>query len=153
MICSVPHTGTRTLIKHLGVHEEAFLHYGRHDDVIAKLDEHIHFPIRDPLAVTITWRILKRNRNIANYNDTFDEFRRWDLAIKHLKTVPHTIYKMEDLPVLDGISPRDHLHKLYQEKNIKEIRTRMEDFDFLCDWIKDREDFFTPYYGKFWWNN
>lgn len=149
MICSVPHTGTRTLIKHLGVSEESYLHYGRHDDAIAKLDEHIHFPIRDPLAVTITWRVMTRNRGIANYGDPYDEFRMWDCAIKHLKTVSHTIYKIEDLPILDGISPRDHLHQVYKDRDIKELRKILPEFDYLCDWIKDK-DLFCLYYDLWW---
>lgn len=149
MIVSVPHTGTRTLAKHLGMD---YMHYGHSDMAIAKLDEHIHFPIRDPLAVTISWRIGERPQGIKNGDhrrDEFDEFRRWDMAIKHLKTVPHTIHKIEDLPVLEGISRRRPIHQAYKDRDMERIKQLLPEFDYLKRWIKDK-DFFCLYYDLWW---
>jgi hypothetical protein len=61
-VLSVPHTGSRTLLEHLGVRWEdaasdgRLLHFG-YDDVriMALGDAHVQIPIRDPIQTLASW--------------------------------------------------------------------------------------------------
>jgi hypothetical protein len=88
-VVSVPHTGTRSLARSLGVMQ--FYHFGQNDRDIANLS-HFHFPMRDPLATSLSWRGYQLDR------DSFDEFRRWELAIAWMADHDHTVHMIEDYP-------------------------------------------------------
>lgn len=95
---SVPHSGTRTLVKSLGNTSSPrgdWLHFDYDDgllDTVAS-ELHMHIPIRHPMDVAASW--ARRDKLvldlIAAYDSMFDRL-----------SDPHTIYRIEDLPVLEG---------------------------------------------------
>lgn len=97
VVCSVPHSGTRTLVEHLGLKDSPrgfWLHFGYDDALLKKhKDLHLHIPLRHPHAVAASWARRGKNidRLLAAYHSMF----------AHL-TRPHTVHKMELLPTLAG---------------------------------------------------
>jgi len=59
---------------------------------------HLHIPVRDPAAVAASW--ARRGKNVDAlvhaYRVMFESLSR-----------PHTLHRIEDLPVLDGGDDRD----------------------------------------------
>ena len=146
MIISVPHTGTRTLGKVLG--QTDFKHFCQNEGDFEGRDYHIDFPIRDPLATTISWRSYQCDRT------DMDEFRRWDAAIAYLKDKPHTVHRMEDHPVLEGKSADDTWWKEALRNHDIDALKKLPEVVYLFEWIKQPHvaDFFRPHYPEgFWW--
>ncbi len=147
MIVSVPHTGTRTLQRVLG--EVQLWHFGQNEAQFEAIDEHIDFPIRDPLATSISWRSFQSDR------DDMGEFDRWDRAIAYLKDRPHTVHRMEDHPVLEGQSGQ---HTWWQKAKIDhdlDALKKLPEIEYLLEWIERPEvwAFFKPHYPEgFWWH-
>lgn len=146
MIVSVPHTGTRTLERVLGVGQ--FYHFGQNEGDFEKIDELIHFPIRDPLATSLSWRSYQINR------DDMGEFPRWEKAIACLKRRSHKVYRIEDYPVLEGRSSETHWWKqAYKNRDIKSLKS-LPEVRYLLEWIEQPEiaAFFEKHYPEgFWW--
>lgn len=145
MIVSVPHTGTRSLQLHLK--EATIYHFCQNEGDFESIREHIDFPIRDPLATSLSWRSYQTDRT------DYDEFRRWNAAIDYLNDYEpgHTIHVMEDLPVLEGQSnPRLWYKKSYIEHDLTALK-KLPEVQALLDWYPTAEGFFRPHYGEFWW--
>lgn len=146
MILSVPHTGTRTLMRVLG--ETQFWHFGQNEGDFEHLDRHIDFPIRDPLATSISWRCYQCDRT------DMDEFRRWELAMAHLKGRDVTIHRIEDHPVLEGKSSNDWWWKKALANRDLDALKKLPEVEYLLSWYPTVEDFWRPHYpGGFWWQN
>ena len=100
VVVSVPHSGTRTLVEHLGLGGNSprgrWLHFGYDMDEpkIRSGKYHLHIPIRHPLEVTKSW--ARRDKKVAGLITAYTSM------FEHIRTQQHTIYKMEDLPKLDG---------------------------------------------------
>lgn len=127
--------------------ETSFFHFCQNEGDFEHRDEHIDFPIRDPLATSISWRCYQSDRQ------DMDEFRRWEAAIAYLKDKPHTIHKIEDLPVLDGQSSNDFWWKKALNDHDLNALKKLPEVEYLLYWIKkpEIEEFFKPHYGDFWW--
>jgi hypothetical protein len=144
-VVSVPHTGTRSLARSLGVMQ--FYHFGQNEADIAKLS-HFHFPMRDPLATSLSWRSYHTDRT------NFDEFRRWSLAIAWLADHDHTIHMIEDYPNLEGrSSERLWWKRAYKCWDIDAL-LELPEVEYLLEWITipSVQSFFLQYYPEgFWW--
>lgn len=145
MIISVPHTGTRTLQKVLGV--ATILHFGQDESGFNQMDEHIDFPIRDPLATSLSWKSYQCDRT------DMDEFRRWEAAIAYLAEHEHTIHRMEDYPVLRGKMDDSTWWKQAAINHDLDTLKKLPEVEYLLRWYKRPEvsGFFRPHYGEFWW--
>ena len=144
MIVSVPHTGTRTLQRWLG--ETQLWHFGQCELAFEPLWEHIDFPIRCPLATSLSWRAFQSERT------DMGEFHRWELAIKYLGNYEPgvTIHVIEKLPVLEGKSSDSWFRQAYLDHDIDALR-KLPEVEYLLGWYPSVEEFFKPHYGEFWW--
>lgn len=146
MICSVPHTGTRTLQRVLG--ETGLFHFGQNEGQFVPIREHIDFPIRDPLATSLSWRSYNCDR------DDMGEFPRWEKAIAYLADYEPgvTVHRMEDYPVLEGKSGETTWWQQALKNHDLDALRKLPEIQYLIDdWYPRHEDFFKPYYGDFWW--
>lgn len=106
VVCSVPHSATRSLVKHLGFERNSprghWLHFGYclDDPVLHKY--HLHIPIRNPMEVARTWG--RQAKNIEGL------LKAYESMFYHLN-IEHTLYKMEDMPRLDGLNDAPELRK------------------------------------------
>jgi len=147
VIVSVPHTGTRTLGLILG--ETSFWHFCQNENDFEALRRHIDFPIRDPLATSISWRANQSNR------EDMDEFRRWDKAIEYLSDYEpgYTIHVMENYAVLDGASGMDWWFKQAVLNHDLDALKELPEVRYLLEWYPTVEWFFKPHYPEgFWWH-
>ena len=143
MIYSVPHTGTRSLMHSLG--ETDFKHFGQNEPDFK--DEHIDFPVRDPLATSISWRSFQKDRG------DMDEFRRWELAIDYLKDKDVTYHVVEELPKTEGDSGPYWAKDAYRAQDLEKLK-ELPEVLYLLEWMQRGEvkDFFARFYPKgFWW--
>ena len=145
MIVSVPHTGTRTLMQVLG--ETQCYHFCQNELEFQHFDRHIDFPIRDPLATSISWRCYQSDR------EDMDEFRRWEAAMLYLGDRPHTVHVIEKHPVLDGESSMDFWWKQALAKHDLTALKKLPEVQYLLEWYPKVEGFFKPHYPEgFWWH-
>lgn len=137
VVCSVPHSGTRTLVDYLpGICHNSprgfWLHFG-YDDALLKRhkDLHLHIPVRDPRSVAASWARRGKNidRLVTAYTSMFAHFDR-----------EHTVYKMETLPMLDGVDDWDR--ELHGNTRVSSYVDRLQ-----VDVIQPHLEFFTEYYG------
>jgi len=146
MIVSVPHAGTRTLQRVLG--EATIFHFCQNEADFVPIREHIDFPIRCPLATSLSWR--------ANQSDRTDmgEFDRWEKAIAYLSDYSpgHTVHVMERLPVLEGMSSPELWYKKAYVDHDLDVLKRLPEVRYLLEWYPSVEAFFKPHYGEFWWH-
>jgi len=165
VIVSVPHTGTRTLVEVL--HEPVILgrpqrilngqkhfHFDQHESLYFDRKEHIHFPLRDPLATSLSWRAQGVNRLHGRRGnvEVYDEFRCTDVAIDYLMNYEHgwTGHIMEELPVLKGQSKPTWYKEAYKARDLEALMELPETIELL-KWYPSAKHFFEPFYGKFWW--
>ena len=147
MIVSVPHSGTRSLQAHLNV--ATIFHFCQNEGDFEPIREHIDFPIRDPLATSLSWRANQSDRT------DYDEFRRWNAAIDYLSDYEpgHTIHVMEKLPVVEGMSdPHLWYKRSYLNHDLTALK-KLPEVQYLIDWYPTVESFFRPHYGEFWWQS
>lgn len=149
MIISVPHTGTRTLAQVLG--ETSFHHFLQNERDFEGKHDHVDFPIREPLATTLSWRSYQSDRT------DMGEFRRWEAAIAYLSKHPHTIHKIEQHPVLDGQSGNDTWWKVaYRDRDIEALK-QLPEVEYLLEWFERPEicGFFEQHYcpEELWWRS
>lgn len=123
---SVPHSGTRTLVEHLGervnllnqgIRDGRWWHFGSHDDNLRRYKVGtVHIPIRHPLAVAASWahRTAAGNRTGDPKTNMVKRYRKMFefLADPHLAIEFH---RMEDLPVLQGKDEHDYCSELVPE--------------------------------------
>lgn len=102
VVASVPHSGTRTLVKHLGLDKNSprgrWLHFDFDEPLIKKHKPHMHIPVRHPMDVAASW--ARRGKSLDKL------LRAYASMFVHLH-LDHTIHKVEDLPTLDGGEDRD----------------------------------------------
>lgn len=110
VVISVPHSGSRSLLRHLhntyeGPERETgpwhIYHFGQHDEDIECFEGHADIPVRDPAAVMASW--LKRGKSLR---DLFEAMERMAAYRK-----PHTVHRTEDLPLVIGHVPGGELHR------------------------------------------
>lgn len=137
VVCSVPHSGTRTLVVHLGIGKNSpagrWMHFGYADDEvrIASGKYHLHIPVRHPMVVASSWARRGKNldRLISAYMCMFAHLHR-----------PHTLHRMEDLPVLAGGDDHDRLVR--GDTLVAEYRERV-----MEEIVKPNHDWFIRRYG------
>lgn len=149
MIVSVPHTGTRTLMQVLG--ENDFKHFCQNEREFVDREEPIDFPVRDPLATSISWRCYQTDRQ------DMDEFRRWETAIDYLSDYPYgvTYHVIEKLPVIEGQSGPHWAKDALKNKDLEQLK-QLPEVLYLLEWMqqgKIRNFFFQHYPDGFWWLN
>lgn len=99
IVCSVPHSGTRTLVQHLNGKlaqspRGGWLHFDYDDGLLKKHKHlHLHIPIRDPMQVATSWARRDKNPDAM--------VRAYESMFNHLDR-PHTLHKIEDIPGLGG---------------------------------------------------
>jgi hypothetical protein len=149
MIISVPHTGTRSLAEHLPQRRK-FWHFGEMEPKFLIERQHVDFPIRDPLATTVSWRCKHLNRT------QYDEFYYWDRAIAFLPSVPHTVHVMENFPVTNGESDPEIVWKVaYKNRDLDTLK-ELPEYPVFMHWYSQPhvKSFFAQYYPDgFWWEN
>lgn len=137
---SVPHSGTRSLLEHLG--EERYWHFGQNDANLAEYDGHIDIPIRNPIDVAISWDA----RYVNEYGTKTPKYllEGLDKMLDLISSNPErcTLYRMEDLPVVERTKGPESV-----------IRTtrRSPRIDKLHEWMTgDKLDFYGKYYQLEW---
>jgi len=148
MIVSVPHTGTRSLIKILN---ETGNHHFLQDELnFQPLQQHIDFPVRDPLDTCVSWRAWQSD------HETYDSFRRWEAAIKYFEDYSHgvTYHIMEDYDVREGTGPAHWAKQALEQRDLERLK-ELPEVRYLLEWIQQShiEDFFSQFYNEFWWRN
>jgi hypothetical protein len=111
VLISIPHTGTRTLAKHLGITQ--FFHVGQNEADFPD-DDHIDFPVRDPFDTYVSWVCFEGKGT--------EFFRRAEIAIDYLEDKNVTYHIIEGLPVLEGLGPSRE-HPLRHTRDISDIPT------------------------------
>ena len=137
VVVSVPHSGTRTLVKHLGIGHNSprgrWMHFGYDPDEprIKSGKYHLHIPIRHPLEVTKSW--ARRDKNINRLVEAYESM------FSHLDQA-HTFHKMEDLPKLDGYT--DHPGQ-------ETPQWRLDKYEgvILVNVVAPNLEFFQQFYG------
>lgn len=103
VVCSVPHSGTRTLVDYLGVGGNSprgrWLHFGyKHDiPVLKAYRHHLHIPLRHPLEVAASH--ARRGKNVDALVSAYQCMFAW---LRDAPAGSATMYRMEDLPTLAG---------------------------------------------------
>jgi len=148
-IASVPHSGTHTL---RALYPAAgFWHFyppehngGKAEDIWNQVGDCV-VPIRDPLAVTLTWRSRQTDRT------EFEEFAFWDVCIEYCMTHSPMIVKVENLPIREGAFGRSPYREIYARKEIPDL----PEIKVLMDWIRlpGNMEWFRRYYDSFYWIN
>ena len=129
--------------------ETSFNHFGQNERDFEGRDDHIDFPVRDPLDTSVSWRCYQTDR------EDMDEFRRWDLAIDWLNARPHTVHRMEDHPVLEGQSGEHWAKEAIRNRDLNALKT-LPEVRYLLEWIerpKVRAFFKAHYPEGFWWQS
>lgn len=133
LVISVPHSGTRTLVKHLGIKTHQHFNPGHLKNRYGGRGNDVHIPIRNPIDVAESWarRMKPIDKLVSIYGTMFH-------YLDHTKDNP-TLHKMEDLPRLAGTDDWDR-----QEGNLAIVH---EYKDTITDQvIKPHIDFFSGFY-------
>ena len=109
---SVPHSGTRTLLEHTGLHpcpasersdewsrRPRWLHFGvpYHTKMLRRFDPVAHIPVRHPRSVCASWC-----RRYDEGNPVGKLVNAYNHMFKYLETHEAKLYRVEDLPKLAG---------------------------------------------------
>jgi hypothetical protein len=109
VVVSVPHSGTRTLLRHLqntyeGPERETgpwhIYHFGQHDEDIAAYEGHADIPLRRPVDVMISW--LNREKDLGELFEAMERMAAY--------RGPATFHWVETLPIRLGHSPSERVH-------------------------------------------
>lgn len=141
---SVPHSGTRTLVEHLGYRASEqglsgagnWWHFGgRFDPLIARNRHWAHIPVRHPLDIAASWARRHRTGKVVE-----DLIRRYGRMFEYMDRddVNYTLYRMEDLPKLMGVN--EHV----PEDRARRVRRFQEEVKLHV--IEPYRDFFSKYY-------
>jgi hypothetical protein len=134
-IISVPHSGTRSLQKFLGL--TAYWHWGLHDQDIYQHSELIHVPIRDPLKVLMSWARRYPNEKEKTGASVLALL---DKQIEYTKGRKDThFYVVEDLPFHIGNGPDTDIDMDHPGVIV------------IKRWIGDKIDFYRNFYDSFDW--
>lgn len=110
---SVPHSGTRTLLEHTGLfpppasersdgwsRRARWLHFGvpMHAKMLRTYDPLAHIPLRHPKSVCASWC-----RRYVDGNPVAKLIKAYNAMFKYLETHEAKLYRVEDLPKLDGM--------------------------------------------------
>ena len=93
VVCSVPYSGTRSLMEHLGV--DHYEHFGSSPSFFARDDFVAHIPVRDPLDLARSW--AKRGKPL---DELLKRYQAMIEFIAHRENV--VIWITEALPVVRG---------------------------------------------------
>lgn len=139
-VCSVPHSGTRTLVEYLGLEDNSprgrWMHFGyEHDEpLIASGQYDLQIPLRHPMEVAASW--ARRGKNVGAL------IRAYQSMFAHLNNgVAHTIHKMEDIPRVDGTDDHDR-DKINAQWVIDDYQGRV-----LLEVVHPHLELFEIYYG------
>lgn len=135
VVCSVPHSGTRTLVEHLnGTLDKSprgrWLHFDYDDGLLKKHKHlHLHVPIRNPMHVATSWARRGKNSDgmVAAYESMFNHLDR-----------DHTLHKIEDMTRLDGND--DWPEKVAPVWKIKQYQ------DIVKEIVDKHQEFFDQFY-------
>ena len=133
VVCSVPHSGTRTLVEYLGLEKNSprghWLHFG-YDDARLKQHKnlHLHIPLRNPVDVATAWG--RRGKNLDRLLEAYASM------FNHLDR-PHTIHRMEDLPATAGTEDHDKYTTTQVSFHVEQVTERV---------IVPHMQFFKQYY-------
>lgn len=111
VVVSVPHSGTRTLVKHLQINDNPgvpgisakWWHFGASNPgirvLLKRLDLYAHIPVRNPMDVAASWASRRKTGNplanlIHRYRLMFDWMEESEGRF--------TLYRIEDIPPLAG---------------------------------------------------
>lgn len=140
VVMSVPHSGTRTLVEHIGMTPEAqgmqggrWWHFGYHDQLLKQYyGTHLHVPVRHPLDVVHSW--VRQSKNIERLVKSYESM------FKALETTEHTLHKVEDIPRLAGTQDFPHLQA-------DPTALRKAEDTILYRVVSPHMDWFTAFYG------
>ena len=123
-------------------------HFCQNEGDFTKLHQHIDFPVRDPLATSISWRGYQCDRQ------DMDEFRRWEAAIDYLADYPYgvTYHVMEEYDIREGVGPGHWSRQALVDRDIESLKI-LPEVVFLLEWIQRPKirNFFSQFYGRFWY--
>ncbi len=130
--------------------ETSFHHFCQNEADFEGKHDRIEFPVRDPLATSVSWRAYQSDRT------DMDEFRRWETAIDYLSRHPHKVFRIEDFPVLEGRSSDEWWFKQALKRRDLETLKKLPEVRYLLEWIERPEiaAFFKAHYPEgFWWQS
>lgn len=157
MVFSVPHSGTTSLVNHLGLHmggsKSGFRHFGHiHAYHQAAIDEYrgqAHIPIRDPLHIALSWD--------ERYDD---EAHKWGALRDSLEAMiaydrPGTVYwHTKDLPANKAKGP-NHVQrfiKIHRKDKSLLYSPRVHELRKWYNGIPDVQLFYEQFFPEgFWW--
>lgn len=100
VVISVPHSGSRSLLRHLqllriGPEEgpEHIYHFGEHDEDIASYAGAVHIPLRNPVDVMLSW--MSRNKPLRGLFAAMERMAEYD-------NPNVTLHRAEELPIRMG---------------------------------------------------
>jgi len=160
LIISVPHSGTRSLRKHLAQKWDlswepedphfsrrvTFWHFGMNDPDIDEWDGEVHVPLRDPIKVALSWE--SRYQNEAGHT-TDDMLRAFNKMIQWTQGRDVTFWHTSKLPHKVGAGPE------HPARNDRAEMLVIPRIVALREWYRNSESvqqFYSRHFKKgFWW--
>ena len=139
IVVSVPHSGTRTLVEHLGLRADEqglrggkWWHFGSHYNLLVENHYYAHIPIRNPYDVARSW--CQRNTKLAKLLECYAH-----LFLFLDATPRYTLHRMEDLPRLRGT--QEHIGAPIDSPQIREFQAQ------VARWVvAPRREFWRQFY-------
>lgn len=141
MIVSVPHNGTRSLMK--VVKSSAYKHFGMHQPEIDMYPlsewstDPLHIPIREPYQVSCSWmyryldEVGKQQQDLCNL---------WDKMLAFIKRASPKVHRIEDYNYNEGSLNLDSEYVLTEDRLL-----------ILREWMTgERLEFYRKYYPLDW---
>jgi len=112
-------------------------------------NQHIDFPVRDPLDTIISWRCFQGE------NNNNEGCRRYETAIKYLSKRSDVHYHiMENYKAVDGKGPqrRNKARKWLKDRDLEKLKT-LDDVVYMLEWLKKPhiKRFFDIFYQGRWY--
>lgn len=138
---SVPHSGTRTLVLHLGIDAAEnglwgagrWWHFGSHEDMLAKYRPHVHIPIRHPMDVARSWGKRDKTGDVVA-----GMLRRYAAMFAYLDEHEATFHRMEDLQRREGMNEHVTQDRTALVRELQEAVTKHV--------VEPRRAFFEAFY-------
>lgn len=130
VVMSVPGSGTRSLMRHLGIHACTHFSDTQHfPEAYRDRPDLIHVPVRDPIKVAASWA-----RDGRSSDEMIERYRQMMFSVRFLKP---NLYITEHLPIREGgtlLTELQHvlgpLQELYCNKLMANIVLHWRDFFF-----------------------
>lgn len=150
VVVSVPHSGTRTLVKHLRLNDEPgvpgvsskWWHFGASNPGIKVLlkrpDLYAHVPVRNPMDVAASWAQRRKTGDpLANLIHRYRLMFDWMAGAEGR----FTLYRIEDIPPLVGTG--EHKDAEPNQRRIAQYQSAVRE-----QIVEPNMDFFLRFYDR-----